>query len=194
MALLLAALWPVEKFNDIALAVGRVLAIAALALMVIFILAQVFFRYIMGDALNWSEEGARFLMLWMTGLIAPLAYRQGGFVAIDMFERALPRVLSSILILVLLLMAMIVLVICAQLGWDNVDSLTGRGRSATLRIPMDLFDMRDIRFRNSYAYASLFVGFVGLCVVNVELVLRQVIKMFGGGAALKQLGDVGPVE
>lgn len=194
MALLLAALWPVEKFNDIALAVGRVLAIAALALMVVFILAQVFFRYIMGDALNWSEEGARFLMLWMTGLIAPLAYRQGGFVAIDMFERALPRVLLSILILVLLLMAMIVLVICAQLGWDNVDSLTGRGRSATLRIPMDLFDMRDIRFRNYYAYASLFVGFVGLCVVNVELVLRQVIKMFGGGAALKQLGDVGPVE
>ncbi len=86
------------------------------------------------------------------------------------------------------------LVICAQLGWDNVDSLTGRGRSATLRIPMDLFEMRDIRFRNSYAYASLFVGFVGLCVVNVELVLRQVIKMFGGGATLKQLGDVGPVE
>ena len=52
MALLLAALWPVEKFNDIALAVGRVLAITALALMIIFILAQVFFRYIMGDALN----------------------------------------------------------------------------------------------------------------------------------------------
>lgn len=194
MGMLHAALWPVEKFNDIALAIGRVLAISALALMVVFILAQVFFRYVMGDALNWSEEAARFLMLWMTGLIAPLAYRQGGFVAIDMLERALPKLLAGLLVLTLLGLAMVVLVTCLQLGWANVDSLTGRGRSATLRIPMDWLDMKDIRFRNQWAYASLFVGFVGLTVVNIELILRQVITLFGGGGGLKPLGDAGPID
>ena len=48
-----------RTFNDIALAVGRVLAVATLALITIVILAQVFFLYITGGALNWSEEGAR---------------------------------------------------------------------------------------------------------------------------------------
>ncbi|MCF6445387.1 TRAP transporter small permease [Nereida sp. MMG025] len=194
MGVLLGLLWPIERFNDAALALGRLLAIAALALMVVFILAQVFFRYVLGDALNWSEEAARFLMLWMTGLIAPLAYRQGGFVAIDMLERALPRVMSALLLLGMLIMAMIVIVTCVQLGWANVDSLSGRGRSATLRIPMDWLDMRDIRFRNQWAYASLFVGFVGLAIVNIELILRQIITLLGGGDRIKPLQDAGPID
>ena len=55
---------------------------------------------------------------------------QGGFVAIDMLERALPRILAGILTLTLLACAMAVIWTCAQLGWDNVNSFTARGSSA----------------------------------------------------------------
>ena len=189
MALVLGLLMPLQLFNDVVLRVGRALAIAALALMVCLILGQVFFRYVLNDAPNWTEEGARFLMLWMTGLIAPLAYRHGGFVAIDMLERALGRVLSSLLTLALLSIALVVLVYCVQLGWSNVDSLTGRGRSASLRIPLDLVGGEAIRFRNSWAYASLFVGFALLTVVNIELMLRQIVRLLGGEDRLKPIGD-----
>ena len=80
-----------EKINTFFLRIGRQFAWIAIFLMVIVILVQVFFRYVLNNALPWPDEVARFLMLWMTGLIAPSAYRWGGFVSIDLLERFLPK-------------------------------------------------------------------------------------------------------
>ena len=193
MALITGLLWPLQRLNDVLLAIGRALAIAALALMVCFILYQIFMRLFF-DAPNWTDEGARFLMLWMTGLIGPLAYRQGGFVAIDMLERALPKMVAALLSLVLLGMAMVVIWTCAQLGWDNVNSFTGRGSSASLRVPLDLFGGEQVKFKNSWSFASLFVGFALLILVNAELILRQLATLFGGADRLTPLQDVGPID
>lgn len=185
MSVLLSLLWPLERLNSGILAAAKVIAVIALAIMVCLILAQVFFRYALGDALNWTEEGARFAMLWMTGLMAPVAFRQGGFVSIDMLERALPRLISGLLTLVLFLMSMAVLIVAWDKGLNNhVDSLTGRGDSTTLRIPLDWLGGEAIRFRNQWQYASLWVGINLLILVNVELILRQLIKLFGGGDQL----------
>lgn len=185
MSVLLSLLWPLERLNSGILAAAKVFAVIALAIMVCLILAQVFFRYALGDALNWTEEGARFAMLWMTGLMAPVAFRQGGFVSIDMLERALPRLISGLLTLVLFLMSMAVLIVAWDKGLNNhVDSLTGRGDSTTLRIPLDWLGGEAIRFRNQWQYASLWVGINLLILVNVELILRQLIKLFGGGDQL----------
>jgi len=194
MALLMGLLAPLQKTNDVLLAIGRALAMAALAVMVAFILYQIIMRYVFNAAPNWTEEGARFLMLWMTGLIAPMAFRQGGFVAIDMLERALPKRLGDLLILTLLSMAMIVIITCVQLCWENVNSFTGRGCSASLRLPLDWFGGERLRFKNAWAYSSLFVGFCLLTLVNIELILRQLIRLLGGGDRLKPLADVGPID
>ena len=136
MSVLFWVLWPLERFNTAILAVGRALAMSALAIMVCLILGQVFFRYVLNDAPNWTEEGARFGMLWMTGLIAPLAYRMGGFVSIDMLERALPKFLSALLTLTLLCIALWVLVVFWDRGLNNhVDTMSGKGCSSSLRWP-----------------------------------------------------------
>ena len=113
MTLLLA---PIQFFNDVVLRLGRGIAIVAIALMVLAILVQVFFRYVLNSALPWPDEAARFAMLWMTGLIAPTAYRRGGFVAIDMLARALPERLGAVLSLMLLLIAGLVLAVAIPIG------------------------------------------------------------------------------
>ncbi|SEW18187.1 Tripartite ATP-independent transporter, DctQ component [Cognatiyoonia koreensis] len=188
MSVLLTVLKPLEWLNTQLLTMGKVIAVAALAIMVCLILAQVFFRYVIGDALNWTEEAARFGMLWLTGLMAPLAFRQGGFVSIDMLERALPRVLSAILTLVLLSISMAVLIVAWDKGLNNhVDSLSGRGNSSTLRIPLELIGGENIRFKNQWQYASLWVGINLLILVNIELILRQFITLLGGGDKLTRL-------
>ena len=105
-----------EKFNTFFLRVGRQLAWIAILLMVIVIIIQVFFRYVLNNALPWPDELARFLMLWMTGLIAPSAYRWGGFVSIDLLERFLPKLVSTFLTLFLLILSLFVLVIGFELG------------------------------------------------------------------------------
>jgi TRAP-type C4-dicarboxylate transport system permease small subunit len=64
--------------------IGLVLAIASV------ICAGVFYRYVLSDALSWSEEIAKFLMVWMTFTGAPIALREGGHVAIGLLPNALP--------------------------------------------------------------------------------------------------------
>ncbi len=188
MAVLFGVLWPLQRLNDVLLGIGRWIAMAALAVMVCLILGQVFFRYALNDAPNWTEEGARFGMLWMTGLLAPLAYRLGGFVAIDMLERALPRMLSAVLSLALLAVSLAVLVVMLDLGINNhVFSLSGRGMMPSLRLPLDLVGGTAIRFPNNWMYASLALGVGLLILVNLELMLRQVIAMLGGGHRLRPL-------
>ena len=77
--------------------------------MVVVILIQIFFRYVLNNALPWPDEAARFLMLWMTGFIAPSAYRWGGFVSIDMMPQLLPKTFGKILLLILLLLSLFIL-------------------------------------------------------------------------------------
>ena len=189
MSVLFWVLWPLERFNTAILAVGRALAMSALAIMVCLILGQVFFRYVLNDAPNWTEEGARFGMLWMTGLMAPLAYRMGGFVSIDMLERALPKFLSALLTLTLLCIALWVLVVFWDRGLNNhVDTMSGKGCSSSLRWPFGFeFGKCGAKFQNRFQYASLFVGVNLLILVNVELILRQIIKIGGQGHRLTKL-------
>jgi len=190
MPVLFGVLWPLQRLNTGLLAAGRVIAVTLLALMVCFILGQVFFRYVLNDAPRWTEEAARFGMLWMTGLMAPVAYRQGGFVAIDMVERALPRIAAGILTLVLLSLSLLVLCIMWDRGLNNhVVSLSGRGTMPSMRLPLDWFGGESIKFKNQWMFASLFVGVTLLILVNIELILRQIITLLGGAARLTPLGD-----
>jgi TRAP-type C4-dicarboxylate transport system permease small subunit len=195
MALLFAVLRPLERFNTFVLMIGRWLAMGLLVLMVCFILGQVILRYGFDAAPNWTEEGARFGMLWLTGLMAPTAYRRGGFVSIDMLERALPRTVSAVFTLVLLGISLWVLVVMLDRGiYNHVFSLSGNGNSPALRLPLDWIGGERIRFKLNWAYASLAVGIALLILVNIELVLRQIITLFGCGNDLNSLVDASMIR
>ena len=186
MGVLRGLLAPIQIFNDLTLPIGRGIAVACIALMVLCILVQVFFRYVLNNALPWPDEAARFLMLWMTGLIAPSAYRVGGFVAIDMFERALPRVIAAILSLFLLSVSLLVLITAVQIGWKHVNS-GWLFSSATLWVPLDLVGGSSFKVKLAWMYMSIWIGFIWLTIVNIELILRSLITMMGGGERLKPL-------
>jgi len=175
---------PLQVLNDHVLRLGRGIAIAAIALMVLVILFQVFFRYVLNNALPWSEEAARFMMLWMTGLIAASAYRRSGFVAIDMLEQALPRRLSSVLSLILLLLSLAVLITGIQLGLKHVNS-GWLFASSSLRIPLDWIGLSTVKVKLAWMYMSLLVGIILLTSVNIELVLRSLITLGGRGDELR---------
>lgn len=188
MALLMGVLLPFQLFNDVVLRIGRAIGIVAIALMVVAILVQVFFRYVLNNALPWPDEAARFMMLWMTGLLAPMAYRRGGFVAIDMVVRMLPQRLGALLSLFLLIIAMVVLVYAIKIGWKEVTGFGGRFATAALYLPTSWDFSSWYRIPRSWMMASLLVGVILLAIVNVELILRSVIAMLGGKDRLRPLG------
>ncbi len=163
--------------NDRLLMVGRGIGIFAVAVMVAVTLLQVFCRYVLGNALPWPDEAARFCMLWMTGLMAPTAFRRGGFVAIDVLPSIMPRRAASLLNLVLLMVSLAVLVVAVQIGWKEVTGLGGRFASASLYIPTALDFSAWYRVPRSWMMASIFVGVVLLILVNIELILRNLFQL-----------------
>lgn len=181
---LLAVLAPIAWVNETVLRIGRGVGVVAVALMVVAILIQVFFRYVLNNALPWPDEAARFSMLWMTGLMAPTAFRRGGFVAIDMFGRALPRIPGQILNLFLLMVSLVVLVVAVQIGWNEVTGFGGRFATASLYVPTSIGFDEWLRVPRSWMMASLLVGVALLIAVNVELILRSIVTLAGGGDRL----------
>ncbi len=167
----------IATLNSLVLRICKNIAWIALALMVIVILLQVIFRYVMNSALAWPDEAARFLMLWMTGLIAPMAYRSGGFVAIDMLELALPKRLGLIVGLVLLLLSTMVLYFAIQLGWNHTMGFGGNFDSSSLWVPLDWIGLEALKVKLRYMYGSLLVCVVLLLSVNIELIIRTFLNI-----------------
>ncbi|RZO31121.1 MAG: TRAP transporter small permease [SAR116 cluster bacterium] len=167
------------RCNTAILRLGRHLSVIALALMVVIMLLQVFFRYALNNALPWPDEAARFCMLWMTGLMAPLALRHGGFVAIDMFQQMLPRLLATILQLTLWLVALIVLIVAAQIGWDHFNA-GWLFKSSSMKIPAGLISERPVRMPLAYSYLSLLLSVCLMISVSVELTMRHVRQLLTG--------------
>ncbi len=58
-------------------------------LMIGIVAAQVFFRYVLNHSLFWSEELARYILVWLTFLGATVAYRRGVHPRIDLFAHRL---------------------------------------------------------------------------------------------------------
>lgn len=155
------------------LAVCRRVAVVALALMVVIILLQVWFRYVLNNSLAWPDEAARFCMLWMTGLFAPSAYRWGSFVSIDIIKDRLGPRVGGILNTAILLLALAVLLVALSFATKHID----KGwlfNSGSLKIPLDWIGLQMVRVKLAWMYMSVPLGFVMMVFVNVEMLIKQV--------------------
>lgn len=156
------------KINAAVARVGCNLAAVLLAVMVTIVLAQVFYRYILNDAFGWSEEIAKVMMVWVTFLVSPWAYRYGAFVSVDMFiepfgERF--RLWLGLAINLLVLWALYVFFIESLDFWN-------RGR-ATLAatLPIEL----------AWFYSIVPIAFTGLMLVGIETNLRHILTLMDRG-------------
>lgn len=175
----IAAVHLLSGVNHTLLSIGRAIGIVAVAVMVIVILIQVFFRYVLNNALPWPDEAARFCMLWMTALMAPTAFRTGGFVAIDSIDHLLPKVVSTVLSVSLLFISLLVLIVAVQIGYSEVTGIGGRFATASLYLPLSLSFDEWYRIPRSWMMLSLLIGIGLLISVNVELILRKFLSLMG---------------
>jgi len=189
MSLLIFIMQVLCKFNNFILRICRNLGVLAVVLMVVAILIQVFFRYILNNALPWPDEAARFCMLWMTGLMAPTAFRRGGFVAIDFINQFIPSIINVILSMVLLLLSLLVLITSVQIGYAEVTGFGGRFATASLYIPVSIDLQNWYRIPRSWMMMSLLIGCVLLILVNLELIGRNIIFKLGKGNLLPKIHD-----
>lgn len=67
-------------------------------LMTISVLAGVFFRYVLRSPLGWSEEFARYIMIWMALLSVSLCIWRQEHVGVTMFIKKLPRIVAKLMV------------------------------------------------------------------------------------------------
>ena len=174
----------ISMINLKLLRLGCWVGILAMSVMVAAILIQVVARYLFNNALPWPDEAARFCMLWMTGLMAPTAFRRGSFVALDIISSFLSKQIAIFLNLLLLLTSLLILLIAVHIGWKEVTGFGGKFATASLYLPS--FDGW-FRIPRSWMMLSLLVGIVLLISVNIEMIVRKIVLFMGGEQALLAL-------
>jgi TRAP-type C4-dicarboxylate transport system permease small subunit len=167
------------RINDAILWVSRQTAWVFLVTMTAMILVQVFFRYVLNDSLSWTEELARFMMMWLTFLVAPLALRHGANVGIELVIgqfRGRPRFLLEAIILIVLIATLLVFLNqslgIVERNWDQ--------RATAVRYPtfglIDVYEGSTATMRPlpmAIVYLCLPVGLIGMISVALELLLIQ---------------------
>ncbi len=103
----------VGRYNRAALGLFKWLSITVLAVMTGIVVSGVFFRYVLNDALPWSEEVAKAFMVWLTFLAAPVGLARGSHVAIEALSSRLggrlrQALLAGIFMLIIWLMVVFV--------------------------------------------------------------------------------------
>lgn len=131
---------PVRLFLGVSAACAAAARWAAIALsmvMIVCLLLQIFFRYVVGDALVWSEEMALLSFAWVVLLLASVGVREGFHVRLTLFLGLLPDGLRA---------AMERLILVAIGGFGVFLTISGyryvmatRGQiSAAVNYPMEL--------------------------------------------------------
>lgn len=158
--MLLKALRGLAKLNYWLGHLAKNIAGGMLALMVVLILAQVFFRYVLNDSLPWTEELAKYMMVWVACLVAPWAYRENLNVSIQMFAEALPlklRQLSELLISIL------VILVSGIFFFESIEFWQGGLTIYASSMPLKL----------AYFYACTPFAFGAICLVGFERLIEQ---------------------
>ena len=99
----------------------------------------------------------------------------------------MPVKIGQIVTLFLFFISAAVLAMAITIGWNEVTGFGGRFATAALYLPTTLDFSEWFRVPRSWMMLSLLVGVILLLIVNIELILRSIITLLGGGDSLKEL-------
>lgn len=124
--------------------------------------AGVFWRYFLNDALSWTEETSKFLMVWLVFTGAPIALREGANASIDALLEALPQRLRQLLFAVIYAIVLIFLGVLIHQGFGFAIKAQSQ-TTATTGISM------------MYIFISMPVGACLMVGVSLQLFIESLV-------------------
>ncbi len=148
-----------RRTTAFALLVACVMLVAAACLG----MYQILSRFVFLQPAEWSEVLIRFTLIWMVFMGAPVAFRQGAMVCVDLAHRSAGRFGKRVLDIVAAVSALIILGVMLWFGSEYAY----RGRFQTIS-GLESFSM-------TWAYLAVPVGafFSGLAVIGCLLDPRR---------------------
>ena len=147
-----------QTFERWLLAANRWALIGLLAAMSVIIFTNVALRYLTHESIEWAEEVARHLMIWLTFVGAGPVLRYGGHIAVENLQDALPG-----------RGAVVVRAIVAALLFAFFGFLVWYGWLYIQRTMFQLTAVTQLPF--GYIYAAMSIGGV-LLIVHFLLVVK----------------------
>ncbi|MDH2433820.1 TRAP transporter small permease [Pokkaliibacter sp. MBI-7] len=150
-----------RRLNLGLLSIAKYLSLTLVAVMTLVILLQVVCRYVFNDALAWTEEAGRYMMVWMTFIALPIVCYKGQHAALDFFSHLLWRRTRYLLEIVLYVLIMVVLFFALEKSW----LFASKGaRIFATSLPITKY----------WVYLSMPIGFGLSMLVYVELILDAI--------------------
>ena len=140
---------------------NRWLLIIMLAVMSVIIFANVTLRYTTSQSIEWAEEVARHMMIWLTFIGCGPVLRYGGHIAIDNLQDTLPRRVSQFLRVVI---AVLITGFCVFSIWFGIEYMD--------RTQYQITPATQISF--AWIYLALPLG-MGMTLIHWLLILRSYI-------------------
>lgn len=131
-----------------------------LAVMSGVIFMQVVFRYVFHAALPWSEELARYLMVWSTFLGASLGIRRRALIGMEVLVKALPKLATRIALELVTVFQIIFLAVVLFYS-VKMTMIVNSQVSAAMLIPM------------SWAYAGIPIGMFLMILNTIAVALER---------------------
>ncbi len=124
----------INRMSDLVHKICCVIVVVLIGAMVTVTFLQIICR-VFFNALSWSEEVARYLLIWATFIGASCVYKTGGHVSVNFLQDMLPEKTHTALQTLVHLLCSIFFIIATYYGVKYIGR-QGSQLSAALRIPM----------------------------------------------------------
>ncbi|SDJ92443.1 TRAP transporter small permease [Natronincola ferrireducens] len=136
--------------------------------MIVSISLQIIFR-VFFNALVWTEEAARYLLVWSSFLGATLAYKRKMHIAVTFGVDLLPSSLKKPVVLLSIVLSMLFFGVSAYYGFKLI-SMQVYQLSPALRLPM------------KYIYLGIPLSFIVMFIHGISLILDNIFPQGEVGA------------
>jgi TRAP-type C4-dicarboxylate transport system permease small subunit len=150
-----------KTFERYFVATNRWMLIIMLAVMSVIIFANVVLRYSTNVSIEWAEEVARHLMIWLTFIGCGPVLRYGGHIAVENLQDSLPRPMAIALRAFIAVLLAGLFVFLTWYGIEYMDRTQYQQTPAT-----------QISF--AYIYAALPIG-AAMTLIHWLLIVRDYV-------------------
>ena len=150
------------QLNDALLFACRWISIGLVAVIAIVVIASVIMRYGINSSLSWSEDAAKFLMVWLAFLGSPLGFRHGAHVSLELLP-PLPPFVRRIIRIVVHATVFALMVMLTRFSWAF--AWNGRSQVALTVGDISMF----------WIFVCMPIGCALMALVALELMLLTIL-------------------
>lgn len=137
----------------------------------------VFYRYVLIDPIQWAEEVARYILIWMTLIAASVGIKEKAHVNLTSLLMRLPVKIALIIEVTFYLVIIFLIGIIAGFSSMMVITRSVKVLSASLQISM------------VWAHTALPVGFGLILIQSIYILLEDIKKLIKGKSLMKKMGE-----